>query len=118
MTYASKTTFCLKNLKILRPKVTKILRICLKNFCEFSHWSRLFLDGHISTVTNALLLLLYTLQTFKKSMKILILYDSYNKLPNYFCQKTHRYYEREEILLIRNGCLFGFSIPTYSQTGL
>ena len=38
MTYATKTTFCLNNLKILRPKVTKILQICLKNFYEFPHW--------------------------------------------------------------------------------
>ena len=30
MTNASKTAFCLNNLKILRPKVTKILQICLK----------------------------------------------------------------------------------------
>ena len=37
MTYASKT-FCLDNLKILRPKVTKISPICLKNFCEFPQW--------------------------------------------------------------------------------
>jgi len=37
MTYASKTTFCFNNLKILRPKVTKILQIGLKNLCEFPH---------------------------------------------------------------------------------
>ena len=38
MIYASKTTFCLNNLKILMPKAMKILRIWLKNFCEFPHW--------------------------------------------------------------------------------
>ena len=37
MRYASKTTFCLNNLKILRPKATKNLRNFLKNFCEFPH---------------------------------------------------------------------------------
>ena len=36
-TYASTSTFCLNNLKIIRHKVTKILQICLKNFCEFPH---------------------------------------------------------------------------------
>jgi hypothetical protein len=30
-----KNTFGLLNLKILRPKVMKILRICLKKFCEY-----------------------------------------------------------------------------------
>jgi hypothetical protein len=32
MISASKTTFSLNNLKILRPKVTIILRICLRSF--------------------------------------------------------------------------------------
>ena len=35
MISALKTTFRHKNLKVLRLKVTKILRFCLKNFCEF-----------------------------------------------------------------------------------
>ena len=34
MISAIETTFSLKSLKILRPKVTKILGICLKKFCE------------------------------------------------------------------------------------
>ena len=34
MTYVSKTTFCLNNLKILRPKVTKNIKNLRKNFCE------------------------------------------------------------------------------------
>ena len=37
LTYVSKTTFCLKNLKILRPKVTKNLTNFHKKFCEFPH---------------------------------------------------------------------------------
>ena len=37
MTYASKTTFCLSNLKILRPKVTKNIKNFRKKFCEFPH---------------------------------------------------------------------------------
>ena len=38
MTYASKTTFCLNYLKILRPEVKKKnLMNLLKNFCEFPH---------------------------------------------------------------------------------
>ena len=37
MTYASKRIFCLNNFKILGPKSTKILPICLKSFCEFPH---------------------------------------------------------------------------------
>ena len=37
MTYASKTTFCLINLKILRPKVTENLMNLHKKFCEFLH---------------------------------------------------------------------------------
>ncbi len=36
MISASKTTFSLNNLKILRPKVTKNLTNLLKKFCEFS----------------------------------------------------------------------------------
>ena len=35
MISASKMTFSPYSFKILRPKVTKILRVCLKNFCEF-----------------------------------------------------------------------------------
>jgi hypothetical protein len=35
MIFASKTTFSLNNLKILRPKVTKILQICLRSFVNF-----------------------------------------------------------------------------------
>jgi len=34
MISTSKTTSIHNNLKILRPKVTKILQICLKKFCE------------------------------------------------------------------------------------
>jgi len=34
MMSALKATLSPKNLKILRPKVTKILRNCLKKFCE------------------------------------------------------------------------------------
>jgi len=34
---ASKTTFSLNNLKILRPKVTKNLKNLLEKFCEFPH---------------------------------------------------------------------------------
>jgi len=34
---ASKTTFSLNNLKILRPKVTKNLTNLLEKFCEFPH---------------------------------------------------------------------------------
>ena len=37
MTYASKTTFCLNNVKILRPKVRKNLTNLHKKFCEFPH---------------------------------------------------------------------------------
>ena len=37
MTYASKTTFCLNNLKILRPKVTKNIKNLRKKFCEYPH---------------------------------------------------------------------------------
>ncbi len=33
--FASKTTSSLKNIKILRPKVTKFLRMWLKKFCEY-----------------------------------------------------------------------------------
>jgi len=35
MTSASKTTFSHYNLKILRPKVTKIIKNLHKKFCEF-----------------------------------------------------------------------------------
>jgi len=35
MMSASKTTFSFKNLKILRPKVTKNLMNLIKKFCEF-----------------------------------------------------------------------------------
>jgi len=34
MTSASKTTFSRNNINILRLKVTKILQICLKKFCQ------------------------------------------------------------------------------------
>ena len=37
MTFAPKTTLCHNNLKILRPKVMKILQTCIKKFCEFPH---------------------------------------------------------------------------------
>ena len=43
MTYAPKTAFCLNHFKILRLKFTKILQICLKNFCEFPPWRILVL---------------------------------------------------------------------------
>ena len=46
MTFASKTTFCLNDLKILRLKVTKILQICLRNFCEFPHWCQNVIHFH------------------------------------------------------------------------
>jgi len=35
MISASKTTFSLYNLKISRPRVTKILQICLRSFVNF-----------------------------------------------------------------------------------
>jgi len=35
MISASKSTFSLNNLKILRPKVTKILQICVRGFVNF-----------------------------------------------------------------------------------
>jgi hypothetical protein len=35
MKFASKNTFSLKNLKILGPQVTNILRICRKKFCDY-----------------------------------------------------------------------------------
>ena len=41
MAFASKTNFCLNNLTILRPRITKILPICLKNSCEFPHRRRM-----------------------------------------------------------------------------
>ena len=50
MISALKTTFSLKNLKILRLKVTKILRICLKKFCEFP--PRSVLPSFLKIVTS------------------------------------------------------------------
>ncbi len=38
MVFAKNDIFSLKNLKILRPKVTQSLRIWLKNFCESRPW--------------------------------------------------------------------------------
>ena len=32
-----KTTFCIKNFKILRPKVTKNIKNLCKKFCEYPH---------------------------------------------------------------------------------
>ena len=37
MTYASKTSFCLNNLKIVMPKVMKNITNLRKKFCEFPH---------------------------------------------------------------------------------
>ena len=48
MTYASKTTFCLNNLKILRPKVTKNLTNLRKKFCEFPHRELVQLKNDVS----------------------------------------------------------------------
>ena len=72
MISASKTTFSLKNLKILRPKVTKNLTNLLKKFCEFP--PRAFSQLQFS------LKYAYIVYTDKQSME---LYEIYRISPKH-----------------------------------
>ena len=61
MISAPKMTFSLKSPNILRPKVTKILRICLKKFCEFPPSIFVLL---ISNIAYKIKLKMYTLPAY------------------------------------------------------
>jgi len=48
----SKISLSLKSIKILRPKVTKILKILLKKFCEFTQCAANFISLNLSFVPS------------------------------------------------------------------
>ena len=95
MTYASKTTFCLNNLKILRPKVTKkILRICLRTFVnsQTGHFDSVFVNRYAKTESD-----FFTLKLVNKDLicdsKIVAVVDNHfmlNMLSIFLIHRTKR----------------------------